>query len=277
MPSIVSTIDCDIDYMVVVGFDKGDVFYDTPEGQGEVRQWFEENMASPLAKAGISVSFVLVEVENTKQKPGPVFNAMLREAYHAGADYFYRLNDDSELTHSKKDPNKRWPKVFINALNSFQPPYGVVGPWGGLDRILTHDFVHRTHLDIFKGVYYPAQLVDWYMDDWVSHVYGKSRTIKSSEFEVVHHTTHHGQRYQVRSDAEQSTEGWSESTACAIFLHFSSSLRSLQVNRGNERLLHPLIKKGRELIANYAEERSWESKSNIINDADTPFRDLPPL
>lgn len=37
MPSIVKTYDCDIDYLVVMGFDKGDEFYDSPEGQAEVR------------------------------------------------------------------------------------------------------------------------------------------------------------------------------------------------------------------------------------------------
>ena len=34
------------------------------------------------------------------------------------------------------------------------------------NRILTHDFVHRTHLEIFKMDYYPYQLSDWWMDDW---------------------------------------------------------------------------------------------------------------
>tara|TARA_B110000305_G_C19343568_1_gene590451 strand:+ start:766 stop:924 length:159 start_codon:yes stop_codon:yes gene_type:complete len=51
-----------------------------------------------MGERGVSIKFMLVEVENEKKKPGPVFNAMLREAYHAGADYFYRLNDDTELT-----------------------------------------------------------------------------------------------------------------------------------------------------------------------------------
>jgi hypothetical protein len=243
MPSIVNTFDCDVDYVVVVGYDKGDQFYDTVEGQKEVRTWFEENMAKPMAAAGVTVTFVLVEVKNDLNKPGPVFNAMLREAYKTGADYFYRLNDDSELKMSNVEGGRSWVKVFIDAVNSFQPPYGVVGPWGGLDRILTHDFVHRTHLDIFQGVYYPHELVDWYMDDWVSHVYGKERTIKAKEFVVEHHTFHHGQRYKV--------------------------------NRGNERLLKPLIRKGREKIGAYAEGKGWANKGDIVNDVGKGFKDLP--
>ena len=101
MPSIVKTYDCDIDYLVVLGFDKGDLFYDSPSGQAEVRQWFEENMSKVLADSGVQVKFMMVEVNNVQQKPGPVFNAILREAYTAGADYYYRLNDDSELELSK--------------------------------------------------------------------------------------------------------------------------------------------------------------------------------
>ena len=243
MPSIVRTFECDVEYAVVVGYDRGDEFYDTEGGKEEVRTWFEENMAGPMAAAGVPVTFVMVEVDNGLNKPGPVFNAMLREAYKTGADYYYRLNDDSELKMSNVDEGKSWVKVFIDAVNSFQPPYGVVGPWGGLDRILTHDFVHRTHLDIFNGVYYPHELVDWYMDDWVSQVYGKERTIKAKEFEVEHHTFHHGQRYKV--------------------------------DRGNQKRLQPLIRKGREKIGTYAEGKGWANKGDIVNDAGKGFKDLP--
>jgi hypothetical protein len=52
---------------------------------------------------------------------------------------------------------------------------GVVGPSGKHDAsatrfMITHDFVHKTHLRIFD-TYYPPVLSDWWMDDWISHVY----------------------------------------------------------------------------------------------------------
>ena len=52
---------------------------------------------------------------------------------------------------------------------------GVVGPSGKRDAsatrfMITHDFVHKTHLRIFE-TYYPSVLSDWWMDDWISHVY----------------------------------------------------------------------------------------------------------
>ena len=48
---------------------------------------------------------------------------------------------------------------------------GVVGPHhqGGNTGILTYDFVHRTHVDIF-GFYYPRVFSDWFGDDWITKV-----------------------------------------------------------------------------------------------------------
>ena len=79
------------------------------------------------------------------------------------------------------------------------PPYGVVGPAckQGNTGIMTHDFTHRTHMEIFNKTYYPPELVDWWMDDWISRVYGSARSQKLAEVEVVHHTGTHGQRYNV--------------------------------------------------------------------------------
>ena len=41
---------------------------------------------------------------------------------------------------------------------------------------------------IFQMNYYPPQLTDWWMDDWISLVYGMSRTFKASDIRVLHHT-----------------------------------------------------------------------------------------
>jgi len=156
------------------------------------------------AQRGVNVNFMLVEVENDKKKPGPVFNAMLREAYHAGADFFYRLNDDTELT-SVNTVNRedKWTKAFIKELRSMGPPFGVIGPdfAKGNTKILTHDFVHRTHMDIFSAVYYDPYFTDWWMDDYISYLYGRDRTVKAKKFTVNHHSGHHGgKRYEVHED-----------------------------------------------------------------------------
>jgi hypothetical protein len=46
---------------------------------------------------------------NEIQKPGPVFNEMARVAYDMGVDYFFRVNDDTEILHP-------WAGPFIQAI-----------------------------------------------------------------------------------------------------------------------------------------------------------------
>jgi hypothetical protein len=63
----------------------------------EVQTWFKAHVEEPTRKNGVRVTLRLVKVNNTIKKPGPVFLEMARAAYKAGAAYFYRINDDTEL------------------------------------------------------------------------------------------------------------------------------------------------------------------------------------
>lgn len=192
LPSLIRTLDCGYTYVYVMGYDIGDPFYDTNAGMAEVKQWFKENVQDPLAANGIAISLRPVRVNNTFKKPGPVFNEMARAAYTDGADYFYRVNDDTELVGD-------WAKQFVTTVHKFTPPVAIVGPTcqQGNQHILTHDFVHRSHMEIFEMNYYPPDLKDWWMDDWISLVYGRKRTFKARQAEVIHHVKHHGMRYEV--------------------------------------------------------------------------------
>ena len=95
-----------------------------------------------------------------------------------------------------------WAHAAVSNLRSLRPPLvGVTGPRvkGGNAAILTHDFVHRTHLDVFP-TYYPPALCDWWLDDWITLVYRPHRSthLKSKTgpvWEVKHHTSKHGRRY----------------------------------------------------------------------------------
>lgn len=92
-------------------------------------------------------------------------------------------------------------------MQSLSKPYGVFGPHmiGKDNRILTVDFTHKLHMEIFNMNYYPPELigsqpltsiiilfkmtyfvslVDWWMDDWISIVYGLSRTFRSKNIRV---------------------------------------------------------------------------------------------
>lgn len=135
----------------------------------------------------------MVRFNNTLHRPGPAMNAMARAAYDAGADYFYRVNDDTEI-------QTPFASAFIQQLASVAlggVPVGVLGPScaQGNTQILTHDFVHRTHMEIFNKIYYPVELVDWFLDNWISAVYGCNNTLQSTSVSVTHHTGAHGQRY----------------------------------------------------------------------------------
>ena len=79
----------------------------------------------------------------------------------------------------------------------------MVGPLhkGGNEDILTYDFVHRTHIDIF-GYYYPRVFTDWWADSWMSRVYESQRTLKLPGVRLVH-TMEIGQRYKVQSSKEK--------------------------------------------------------------------------
>lgn len=165
-------------------------------------RWFELVVQQPLIAAGISITLKLVPVNNTIKKPGPVFTAMARAAYTAGADFLYRVNDDTEML-------SLWANVLTHTLVVLTPPYGVVGPvaHGTDNRILTHDFVHRTHMEVFDMNYYPPEFTDWWCDDWISVVYGNQRTFFAEKALVTHHTGAHGQRYAVDGSVEKKLTG----------------------------------------------------------------------
>jgi hypothetical protein len=64
---------------------------------------------------------------------------MMAAAAEDGADYLYRINDDTEFV-------TPWVGLALSALRGYSPPnVGVVGPIcrEGNTRIITHDLVHR--------------------------------------------------------------------------------------------------------------------------------------
>jgi hypothetical protein len=181
------------EFWVYVAYDAGDAFYDLPQREAAVRSWLDTNLVAPLAARGVTARHALVRYVNVLRKPGPVFNFMMAAAYEDGADYLYRVNDDTKFAGA-------WAGVAAARLASFSPPnVGVVGPIceEGNARILTHDFTHRTHMDIFNGVYYPPVFTDWWMDDWITRVYEASHRMARGPFRVQHLIGYQGTRYEV--------------------------------------------------------------------------------
>jgi hypothetical protein len=162
------------------------------------------------------------------------------QAYADGAEYLHRTNDDIMFA------TDGWLTTAVTALRALVPPnVGVVGPKVYGDGIrgqsTTLDVVHRSHLDIFQD-YYPPQLDNWYVDDWIAFAYTRKAHQKRTfvlhhhkrfptlSWTVLHKFTH-GRRYAVASSQKpllpaliecgrDAVEGWinhttRSSTACA--------------------------------------------------------------
>jgi hypothetical protein len=186
---------------IYLAFDAGDAFYDNERCEADVRAWLDEKLVKSFAAFGVVVRHSLLRFDNVLRKPGPAFNHMMAAAAEDGADYLYRVNDDTQFATA-------WVAEAVGALRAFSPQnVGVVGPIcnEGNTKILTHDIVHRTHLEIFE-YYYPPILSDWWMDDWITHVYGPRRTRKGP-FIVKHLWTVHGTRYAVDQSHERRLAG----------------------------------------------------------------------
>lgn len=194
-------------YEIFMGYDIGDKFFDSDQ----TLQTIQNYILNVNELHHVNVKFQAIAVNNPQKKPGPVMNNISMTAWKDGCDYLYRINDDTELT-------TPWATQFLDALDMFSPPrHGVVGPTcheGNTD-ILTHDFVHRTHLDIF-GYHYPDELTDWWLDDWITYVYGQNNTLKLDNVVVKHHVMN--TRYDVN---------WKN----------AEFLKSL-VNNGNQKFKH---------------------------------------
>ena len=193
LPSIAETVESGYEYWVYLLYDVGDAFFDSPQHLQLALDWFSQHVQQPLSarERPVATRLLLTPYRNTARKPGPAFNYVTHLAFIDGADYIYRINDDTYFL-------SPFTSAFVSALTALGPPYGAVGPMcrEGNTGILTHDFTHRTHHLIFTH-HYPPALTDWWMDDWISRVYGKRRTRRVEAALVKHLISSHGRRYEV--------------------------------------------------------------------------------
>ena len=169
LPSIAETLaSSEFDIRVYAGYDNTDEFWRV-----------HSPPSSQLDFHGIPVHFIECEcatmVCNT--------NCLARIAYYNSSDFIFRSNDDTQFLTSN------WVTPMVLALQQLYPPYfGAVGPvcQQGNAFIMTHDFTHRSHMQTFGRNYYPVSLENWFVDDWITRVYGRERTIKLLSVEVKH-------------------------------------------------------------------------------------------
>lgn len=185
VPSIERTITSDERYLLKIrlhlGMDDDDIFWLHHADELQSPEWLD------------------VRVAVFRPAPNKVpFNLLMRQAFDDGADYLVRINDDTQFL------TPGWILKGISTLQSHSTPnVGVVGPTCPNDEkriIMTHDMVHRTHLQIFTD-YYPEAFSSWWVDDWISLVYEPGIFSTKLESWVVDHPTQmHGRRYQVQND-----------------------------------------------------------------------------
>ena len=180
LPSLVKTTRADFTHMaveVIVVIDEGDTFWERRVNQ------------HLLLMEHRDVHITIISVRSDEGHI-PMNEGCIR-AYESGVDYIVRVNDDTEFI------TDGWLSMGVTTLHGFKPPnLGVVGPTceQGKTDILTHDMVHRTHLDIFDA-YYPVVFDNWWVDDWISSVYGPQNTQRLEGWKVNHHMHTYGQRY----------------------------------------------------------------------------------
>ncbi|CAD5111152.1 unnamed protein product [Dimorphilus gyrociliatus] len=195
LPSFCKTVTVDWQYNFYFGYDVDDGFFISETK----RQAFIKRFQSIVQSSCPPNIIVLIHLVHCDHKGSPTWaqNDAMIEAYIDDNSYYYRVNDDSLL----KSTN--WAEAFVKVLNEYDPKnVGVVGPHhkGGNEAILTYDFVHKTHLDIF-GFYYPRVFTDWWGDDWVTKVYRPGRSTKLFSIKLVH-TLDTGTRYKVHTSVE---------------------------------------------------------------------------
>lgn len=175
LDSVLSTVDAALfRYRVLWGFDAGDPVLDVPA----LRRAFLVGAVARVRARGLSrASFSLGALRLAGQRGAttPFWNALSARALREGADYVMTTNDDM-LWHTP-----HWTLSFVAALEAHVPPrLGVVGPlsvdvvnsgYFAAYPLMTYNFVHRTHLDVFDGRYYPLPFPNGYVDPWLQDVY----------------------------------------------------------------------------------------------------------
>ena len=195
LPSVCQTISKHYIYKFYLAYDQHDALF-SREKSRELFQEIFNNMTEKSCPKGVNIGLNFVHCNHTGN-PAWAQNDAMMQAYMDNSTYFFRVNDDSSIV------TPGWTEKFILVLQSYDPPnVGVVGPTNSGDnlRILTHDFVHRTHIDLF-GYYYPRIFKNWYADGWITHVYEPNRSTKVKEIKVDH-TRERGTRYNKTKQPE---------------------------------------------------------------------------
>lgn len=196
IPSFCQTASPGFQYSFYFAYDQEDPLFSKQDFLNAFKTKFVESVQESCLW-NLNVTIHTVQCSHSG-KPTWAQNDAMLEAYLDNVEYFYRINDDTKMI------TKNWTEMFITVLMSYVPiNVGVVGPkhYGGNVEILTYDFVHRTHVDVF-GFYYPRLFTDWWGDDWITRVYEPHRSTKHQGV-FLEHTMGTERRYNVNNEVEK--------------------------------------------------------------------------
>jgi hypothetical protein len=150
------------EFKFYLGFDKGDSMYDVGDSWSEFRDIFHSRAGYRMTEQLMDpddIDFVLkkqlhlklMDFAHLEGAPTQVVSQLTLAAHADGFDYFYQINDDTVIL----SPN--WaPKMISNlASNPSIPNFGLTGPLDtNNEKIFTHAFVHRTHIEVYCELRY---------------------------------------------------------------------------------------------------------------------------
>lgn len=156
-------------FKIFFGIDRGDTIYDNPGNQSYIKEYIKGK--------NVEIEFMYMDIE--KGHLSLMWNKLYREAYDQGYEYFYQCGDDITFTY------KNMFHECVSVLKS-RNDIGLTGPYttNGNTKILTQSFVSRKHMDIF-GFYFPPEIKNWYVDDWITNVYQPSYFYPLRNFKVT--------------------------------------------------------------------------------------------
>ena len=200
MPSLCSTIEKKYRYKIYLAYDFNDIILGNEIYKHLFLKKFDQIIKSEHCSNMPDIMIKTIMCPYTGQ-PARAQNTAMMSAYNDSNDYYYMVNDDTRFI------TKNWTSYFIKELYIMNPSnVGVVGPsyTRGNTRIMTYQFVHRTHFEIF-GYFMPPYFTDWFGDDWITRVYDKEHSQKLKDV-WIEHVSDVGQRYKVRGNSKKAKE-----------------------------------------------------------------------
>ena len=162
-----------------LGFDKADDMYDIGDAWSDFREEFRHRATYRMIEQQMDeqqinevldkqLSLKLMHFDHLRGSPSQVVSQVMLAAYTDNFDYFYQVNDDTVII----SPN--WAQALVSTLaaNPSIPNFGVTGPSdSNNEKIFTHSFVHRTHLEVLVYLYNSAHSVACYLQLVVADLY----------------------------------------------------------------------------------------------------------